>query len=122
MNIFEEQVDLSNQRIQKSPIKLPVYDVDGNKKHLCEVFNFEEMLEDYSIDLEIRNYSENTIKTYQSIIKNLIRYLKDEENLYDDRRFLASFKKYIRDLKRDKKCDSELYLFEYGCFKKIFRI
>lgn len=102
MNFFTEQLNLSNEPIQKSPIKLPVLDENGEKKHLMEVFDFESMLEDYLIELEIRNYSENTIKTYSSIIHNLITYMENEENLYDEKRFLASFRKYIRDLKRDK--------------------
>ena len=102
MNFFTEQLNLSNEPIQQAPIKLPVFDENGDKKHLMEVFNFESMLEDYLIELEIRNYSENTVKTYSSIIHNLINYMKKEENLYDGKRFLAAFRKYIRDLKRDK--------------------
>ena len=103
MNLFSsEQVTLSNEPISQAPIKLPVYDENGEKMHLTEVFDFESMLEEYLIELEIRNYSENTIKTYGSIIHNLINYMKNEEKLYDGRRFLASFRKYIRDLKRDK--------------------
>ena len=102
MNLFTEQLNLSNEPIQQAPIKLPVFDENGNKKHLMEVFDFESMLEDYLIELEIRNYSENTVKTYSSIIHNLINYMKKEENLYDGKRFLAAFRKYIRDLKRDK--------------------
>ena len=76
MNLFTEQLNLSNEPIQKSPIKLPVIDENGEKKHLMEVFDFESMLEDYLIELEIRNYSENTVKTYSSIIHNLINYMK----------------------------------------------
>ena len=102
MNLFTEQLNLSNEPIQQAPIKLPVFDENGDKKHLMEVFDFESMLEDYLIELEIRNYSENTVKTYSSIIHNLINYMKNEENLYDGKRFLAAFRKYIRDLKRDK--------------------
>ena len=102
MNLFTEQLNLSNEPIQQAPIKLPVFDENGDKKHLMEVFDFESMLEDYLIELEIRNYSENTVKTYSSIIHNLINYMKKEENLYDGKRFLAAFRKYIRDLKRDK--------------------
>jgi integrase/recombinase XerD len=102
MNLFTEQMTLSNEPIQQSPIKLPVFDENGDKKHLMEVFDFESMLEDYLIELEIRNYSENTIKTYSSIIHSLINYMRNEEKLYDGKRFLASFRKYIRDLKRDK--------------------
>ena len=38
MNFFTEQLNLSNEPIQKSPIKLPVLDENGEKKHLMEVF------------------------------------------------------------------------------------
>ena len=34
MNLFTEQLNLSNEPIQKSPIKLPVLDENGEKKHL----------------------------------------------------------------------------------------
>lgn len=103
MNLFStEQVTLSNEPVSQAPIKLPVYDENGEKKHLMKVLDFDSMLEDYLIELEIRNYSENTIKTYNSIIHNLIQYMSNEPNLYDGRRFLASFRKFIRDLKRDK--------------------
>ena len=59
------------------------------------------MCEEYLIELEIRNYSENTIKTYHSIIKSFIKYI-EEEKIYDDIKFLKSFKKYITELKRSK--------------------
>ena len=60
MNLFSsEQVTLSNEPISQAPIKLPVYDENGEKMHLTEVFDFESMLEEYLIELEIRNYSED---------------------------------------------------------------
>ncbi|MCQ2976740.1 MAG: tyrosine-type recombinase/integrase [archaeon] len=59
------------------------------------------MYEDYMIELEIRNYSENTVKTYGSIIKNFIEYINTEK-IYDRKQFLRSFKKYITELKRTK--------------------
>ena len=49
MNLFTEQLNLSNEPILKSPIKLPVIVENGDKKHLMEVFEFESMLEDYLI-------------------------------------------------------------------------
>ncbi|MDR2966598.1 MAG: tyrosine-type recombinase/integrase [Methanobacteriaceae archaeon] len=60
------------------------------------------MIEEYLIELEIRNYSQNTIKTYKSIVNNFYNYLLNEKDLYDDRRFLRSFKRYIQYLKRDR--------------------
>jgi len=62
--------------------------------------DFPEMIEDYLIDLEIRNYSLNTIKIYRSILNNFYKFLTDEEN--SDKNILRSFKRYIRHLKRDK--------------------
>lgn len=96
-----EQLTLSQNRLQKAPIELPQYDDNGNLRHVCEVFDFNEMCEEYLIELEIRNYSENTIKTYHSIIKSFIKYI-EEEKIYDDVKFLKSFKKYITELKRSK--------------------
>lgn len=96
-----EQLTLSQNRIQKAPIELPVCDDDGNLKHVCDVFDFNQMYEEYLIELEIRNYSENTVKTYGSIVKNFISYIKNEK-IYDDKQFLKIFKKYITELKRSK--------------------
>ena len=67
MNIFQTQMDLSNEVKQLSPVKLPRYDVEGEKIHICKIFDFESMIDDYMVELEIRNYSQNTIKTYHSI-------------------------------------------------------
>jgi len=93
----------SNQvKISPTSINLPQYDEEGNKISILDLFDFNEMCEDYVIDLEIRNYSQNTIKTYTNIIQNFISYLTMQDNLYDERVFLRSFKRYIQHLKRDK--------------------
>ncbi len=102
MNIFSDQYSLSNEKPKLSPVRLPAYDDRGEKKHICSIFDFEEMLDNYVIEMEIRNYSENTIKTYKSIIRNMIDYMNNEEKLYDEKHFLASFKRYIRDLRKNK--------------------
>lgn len=120
MNLFStDQLNLSNEPSSLAPIKLPVYDENGERKHLMKVFDFDGMLEDYLIELEIRNYSENTIKTYSSIIHNLIEYMKNEDNLYDGRKFLAIFRKYIRDLKRNKNL-SQNYIYLNTVVSKKF--
>ena len=98
---------------------LPVYDVEGNMKSIFDVYDFQEMVEDYFIELEIRNYSRNTIKTYKSIIKNLYEYLKDVPDLYDEKRFLRSFKKYIQQLKRKKNL-SQNYIYLVTVVSKKF--
>ncbi|MGL4670433.1 MAG: tyrosine-type recombinase/integrase [Methanobacteriaceae archaeon] len=68
------------------------------------------MVEDYFIELEIRNYSINTIKTYRSIINNFYKYLKEQNDLTDERRFLRAFKRYIQYLKREKQV-SQNYIY-----------
>ncbi len=102
MNIFTEQLDLNNNVVPLSPVKLPSYNGEGEKLHICKVFDFESMMDEYLVELEIRNYSENTIKTYHSILINFIDFLNHEEKLFTERDFLASFRKFIRNLKRDK--------------------
>ncbi|MDD4594067.1 MULTISPECIES: site-specific tyrosine recombinase/integron integrase [unclassified Methanobrevibacter] len=102
----------------KSPINLPSYDKNGNKENIMNIFNFNDMFEEYFIDLEIRNYSMNTIKTYKSIIHNFMKYLNKQEDLYDEKRFLRSFKRYIQILKRDKHVTQNyIYLVTVVCKK-----
>ena len=96
INSFDES------RISKNNLKLPIYKDNGNIKSILDIFDFQDMIEEYLIELEIRNYSRNTIKTYTSIVNNFYKYLLDEKDLSDERRFLRSFKRYIQYLKRDK--------------------
>ncbi len=87
---------------------------------ILDSFNFPEMIEDYLVELEIRNYSPNTIKTYRSIVINFYRFLRDEEDLTDERRVLRSFKRYIQFLKREKRVSQNyIYLVTVVC-KKFF--
>lgn len=90
------------------------------QKSILDDFDFPEMIEDYLIELEIRNYSRNTIKTYKSIVINFYEFLKSEKNLTDERRVLRAFKKYIQFLKRDKGVSQNyIYLVTVVC-KKFF--
>lgn len=91
----------SNNHSQENIPVFPVYR-NGEKIHLLDYFDFDEMIDDYLVELEIRNYSPNTIKTYNSIINNFYKFLQNEEKLFDDRQFLRIFKRYIQHLKRDK--------------------
>ncbi|MCL2687009.1 MAG: tyrosine-type recombinase/integrase [Methanobrevibacter sp.] len=88
-------------------------------KSILEVYDFRDMIEDYLIELEIRNYSQNTIRTYRSVIKNFYEFLQKEEDLYDELRFLRSFKKYIQHLKRDKNV-SQNYIYLVTVVSKKF--
>ena len=101
VNIFNPSLTSSN---------LPKYDAEGNKISILDLYNFNDLCEDYIIDLEIRNYSRNTIKTYCTIINNFIDFLKTQDDLTDDKKFLRSFKRYIQYLKRDKEV-SQNYIY-----------
>ncbi len=90
------------------------------KENILDAFDFPEMIEDYLIELEIRNYSKNTIKTYRSIIINFHRFLKKEDNLYDERLVLKAFKKYIRHLKREKNVSQNYIYLVTIVVKKFF--
>jgi len=52
------------------------------RENILDAFDFPEMIEDYLMELEIRNYSKSTIKTYRSIINNFHRFLQKEEDIY----------------------------------------
>ncbi|MGZ7209195.1 MAG: tyrosine-type recombinase/integrase, partial [Methanobacterium sp.] len=87
---------------------------------ILDTFDFPEMIDDYLVELEIRNYSRNTIKTYKSIVINFYKFLKTEKNLTDEQRVLRAFKKYIQFLKRDKGVSQNyIYLVTVVC-KKFF--
>lgn len=117
----------SNQmRRNRDPIPASYGDIaaEGSsyivKESILDTFDFPEMIEDYLIELEIRNYSRNTIKTYKSIVVNFYNFLLQEKNLTDERRVLRSFKKYIQFLKRDKGVSQNyIYLVTVVC-KKFF--
>ncbi|RBQ24088.1 putative tyrosine recombinase XerC-like protein [Candidatus Methanobinarius endosymbioticus] len=98
---------------------LPAYDANGEMISILEIHDFPDMIEEYLIELDIRNYSQNTIKTYRSIIKNFHEYLLSDKELYDERRFLRSFKKYIQYLKRDRSV-SQNYIYLVTVVSKKF--
>lgn len=90
------------------------------RENILDAFDFPEMIEDYLIELEIRNYSQNTIKTYKSIITNFYRFLLNEKDLYDERLVLRAFKRYIRYLKRDKDVSQNYIYLVTVVVKKFF--
>jgi integrase/recombinase XerD len=91
-----------------------------NRKNMLEVIDFPEMMEDYLFELEIRNYSLNTIKTYKSIISNFHKFLQNEKELYDERMILRSFKRYIGYLKRKRKVSQNYIYLVTVVLKKFF--
>ena len=78
------------------------------------------MIEDYLIELEIRNYSQNTIKTYSSILTIFIEYLEKQEDIYDEKHFQRSFRRYIQFLKRDKEVTQNYIYLVTIVIKKFF--
>jgi integrase/recombinase XerD len=88
--------------------------------NILEAFNFPEMIEDYLIELEIRNYSRNTIKTYRSIINNFHKFLQGEEELNSEQQVLKTFKRYIRYLKREKNVSQNYIYLVTVVVKKFF--
>ena len=91
-----------------------------NRKNMLEVIDFPEMMEDYLFELEIRNYSLNTIKTYKSIISNFHKFLQNEKELYDERMILRSFKRYIGYLKRKRNVSQNYIYLVTVVVKKFF--
>lgn len=91
----------------------------GVENSFLEGYDFPEMIEDYLIELEIRNYSRNTIKTYKSIVINFHNFLQLEKNLTEDR-VLRTFKKYITHLKRDKNVSQNYIYLVTVVVKKFF--
>jgi integrase/recombinase XerD len=90
------------------------------EKNFLEVFDLPEMVEDYLFELEIRNYSHNTIKTYRSIINNFHKFLKDETELKTEIQVLRAFKRYIRYLKREKSVSQNYIYLVTVVVKKFF--
>ncbi|MBP1946339.1 site-specific tyrosine recombinase/integron integrase [Methanobacterium petrolearium] len=88
--------------------------------NFLEVFDIPEMIEDYLFELEIRNYSRNTIKTYRSIINNFYKHLQNEKELNNEQQVLRGFKRYIRYLKREKKVSQNYIYLVTVVVKKFF--
>ena len=117
----------SNQNWRNSEVEqtnLQETSADGSsyilRENILDAFDFPEMIEDYLIELEIRNYSANTIKTYRSIINNFYKFLLTQKNLYDERLVLRAFKRYIRYLKRERKVSQNYIYLVTVVVKKFF--
>jgi integrase/recombinase XerD len=94
------------------------YILKGN--NILDEFDFPELIEDYLMELEIRNYSPNTIRTYRSIVNGFHRFLQNEAKLNNEIFILKSFKRYIRYLKRDKKVSQNYIYLVTVVIKKFF--
>ncbi|WP_321421907.1 phage integrase SAM-like domain-containing protein [uncultured Methanobacterium sp.] len=74
----------------------------ANELLTIELSDFSSIIEEYLLDLEIRNYSKRTIGTYSSILNNFHEFLKDKQELKYEKDLLIQFKEYILYLKRDR--------------------
>ena len=64
-----EQYDFKNEIIDKN----------GNKLNILDVYNFKKLQEKFIKEI---NYSQNTIKTYITIINNFNNYLETQKYIY----------------------------------------
>ncbi len=112
---WKNQEENSPHSTRKAPDE-----TDSYRMNILDAYDFPEMIEDYLIELEIRNYSKSTIKTYRSIINNFHRFLKKEDDLRDERLVLRAFKRYIRFLKREKNVSQNYIYLVTVVVKKFF--
>ena len=82
--------------------KNEIIDKNGNKINILDVYNFNKIKESYITFLKNNNYSQNTIKTYSSIIHKFTTYLKNQIAIYNEKEFIKYFNSYILYLKQVK--------------------
>lgn len=82
--------------------KNEIIDKNGNKINILDVYNFNKIKENYITSLKDNNYSQNTIKTYSSIIHKFTTYLKNQIAIYNEKEFIKFFNGYIIHLKQVK--------------------
>ena len=82
--------------------KNEIIDKNGNKINILDVYNFNKIKESYITSLNNNKYSQNTIKTYSSIIHKFTTYLKNQIAIYNEKEFIKYFNSYILYLKQVK--------------------
>ena len=90
--------------------KNEIIDKNGNKINILDVYNLNKIKESYITSLKNNNYSQNTIKTYSSIIHKFTTYLKNQIAIYNEKEFIKYFNSYILYLKQVKNV-SQNYLY-----------
>ena len=85
-----------------------------------EEIDFEDIIEDYILEMDIQSYSENTLKTYSSILHSFYKFLLTEKRLNDEKGLLRSFKKYLQHLKRDNEVSQNYLYLVTVVIKKFF--
>ncbi|RAP45277.1 MAG: recombinase XerC [Methanosphaera sp. rholeuAM6] len=90
-----------------------------SNEYLDEI-GFEDLIEDYVLEMDIQSYSENTLKTYSSILHSFHKFLLTEKRLNDEKGLLRSFKKYLQHLKRDNQVSQNYMYLVTVVIKKFF--
>lgn len=90
-----------------------------SNEYLDEI-GFEDLIEDYILEMDIQSYSENTLKTYSSILHSFHNFLLNEKRLNDEKGLLRSFKKYLQHLKRDNNVSQNYMYLVTVVVKKFF--
>lgn len=91
-----------------------------NELLTIELSDFPGIIEEYLLDLEIRNYSKQTIGTYGSILNNFHEFLNDKQELKYEKDLLIQFKEYILYLKRDREVSQNYVYLVTVVLKKFF--
>ena len=64
--------------MKRYDFKNEIIDKNGDKINILDVYNFNKIRKNYITSLKDNNYSQNTIKTYSSIIEKFITYLNSK--------------------------------------------
>lgn len=88
--------------------------------NFLEEIEFEELIEDYILEMDIQSYSENTLKTYTSILHSFHDFLLKEKRIKNEAGVLRAFKKYLQHLKRDNDVSQNYLYLVTVVIKKFF--
>lgn len=91
-----------------------------NELLTIELSDFPSIIEEYLLDLEIRNYSKRTIGTYGSILKSFYEYIQDKPGIKYEKDILIQFKEFIRYLKRVREVSQNYVYLVTVVLKKFF--
>ena len=76
---------------------------DDENNLILSIYDLNQLKKEYFLELEIRNYSPNTLRTYSSVINKFIKFIEKNSQTFNKQQFLDNFKLYIQTLKQDKK-------------------
>ncbi|MBR0472863.1 MAG: tyrosine-type recombinase/integrase [Methanosphaera sp.] len=89
-------------------------------ENYLEEIEFEEQIEDYILEMDIQSYSQNTLKTYSSILHSFYGFLLQQKTIKNEAGLLRAFKKYLQHLKRDNEVSQNYLYLVTVVLKKFF--